>query len=444
MNEVLSYVLFKLGPQAFTVGQLILTIILLAVIFFVYRMILKRYSPKAFEDTSVTKKETNRLLRLIRATAILFFILGIVIVMKLDTDLFKIGDFSISILLILKAAIFFQVARLLDWLISNLIIHHFYVRRDQGDERGKNKVVQTENSAKKTVQYIFYTLIGIYLITNFNLDVTLLEKSIDGKDFNFKLTNILSAVLIVLIAQLIVWVCTQLILYNIYKRKEIEQGSQYAINQLITYVIYIFAFVFALQTLGINMSLLLGGAAALLVGIGLGLQQTFNDLISGVVLLFERSVAVGDILEIEGEVGTIKKIGLRASTLSTRGNVNIIVPNHLLINEKVINWNDRDDKVRFKIDIGVAYGTDTVLVKKLLIKSVAENPYVLNLPAPFVRFNAFGSSSLDFSLFFFSRNLLIIEDVKSDIRLEIDRIFRENKIQIPFPQTDVWIRNEGS
>jgi len=442
MNEVLSYVLFNIGQQTFTVGQMILAFILLTVIFVFYRIVLKRYSPKAFEDTSITKSEKNRLIRLIRTTAILIFVLGIVIVMKLDRVLFSYWDFSISILLILKAAIFFQIARLLDWAISNLFIHHFYVRRDLDEATGKSKVIQTESSAKKTVKYIFYTLIAIYLITNFNLDLTLLEKTIDGKQFHFKLTNILSACLIVLIAQLVIWIITQLILYNIYQRKDIDKGSQFAINQLVTYVIFIFAFVLALQTLGINMSLLLGGAAALLVGLGLGLQQTFNDLISGIVLLFERSVSVGDILEIDGEVGTIKKIGLRASTLATRGNIIIIVPNHKLINEKVINWNDRDDKVRFNINVGVAYGSDTELIKKLLIKSVANNPYVLNLPAPFVRFNKFAASSLDFSLFFFSRNLLIIEDVKSDIRLEIDRLFRENNVQIPFPQTDVWIRKE--
>jgi len=233
-------------------------------------------------------------------------------------------------------------------------------------------------------------------------------------------------------------------LHAIYNRRSIEDGSRYAINQLVKYVIYIFTIVFALETLGINMSLLLGGAAALLVGIGLGLQQTFNDFISGVVLLFERSVTVGDVLEIDGEVGTIKKIGLRASILSTRGNVRIVVPNHKLVNEKVINWNHVDDKVRFQIDIGVAYGSDSGLIKKLLLQAVKNNPYVLDYPAAFIRFQSFGESSLDFSLYFFSRNLLIIEDIKSDIRLEIDKLFREYKVNIPFPQAEVLIRKEGN
>ena len=190
------------------------------------------------------------------------------------------------------------------------------------------------------------------------------------------------------------------------------------------------------------MSLVLGGAAALLVGIGLGLQQTFNDVISGLVILFERSVSVGDVLEFDSTVGIVKRIGIRASTIETRGNTSIVVPNHMLVNEKVVNWNHFSEKVRFSIDIGVAYGSDTELVKKLLLESVLSNPYVEKYPASFVRFQNFGDFALEFSLYFFSRNLLIIEDVKSDIRLEIDKLFRQNSISIPFPQSEIHIRRD--
>ena len=182
------------------------------------------------------------------------------------------------------------------------------------------------------------------------------------------------------------------------------------------------------------MSILLGGAAALLVGIGLGLQQTFNDFVSGLVLLFERSVSVGDVLEVDGEVGTVREIGLRSTRMETRGNIDLLVPNHKLVNEKVTNWNHHTDKVRFHIKVGVAYGSDTAVVKDLLMKAVTENPYIIDYPVPFVRFEDFGESSLDFTLYFFSKNLLVIEDIKSDIRLEIDRLFREAGVVIPYPQ----------
>ncbi|MBT8189983.1 MAG: mechanosensitive ion channel, partial [Bacteroidia bacterium] len=192
---------------------------------------------------------------------------------------------------------------------------------------------------------------------------------------------------------------------------------------------------------GINMTLPLGGAAALLVGIGLGLQQTFNDFISGIVLLFERSVSVGDVLEFEGTVGTIKEIGLRSSIVETRENISLIVPNHLLVNNKVINWTHFSDKVRFEINIGVAYGSDAALVKKILLDIADQNPYVLQYPSPIVRLKQFGESSLDFTLYFFSRNYMVIEDIKSDIRLEINRMFNEFNITIPFPQRDVHMKS---
>ena len=148
---------------------------------------------------------------------------------------------------------------------------------------------------------------------------------------------------------------------------------------------------------------------------------------------------MGDILEVDGEIGTVKQIGLRASVMETRGSVSIVVPNHKLVNEKVVNWNHNSDKVRFVIDISVAYGSDTTLIKKLLLKSVKNNPYVIDYPVPFVRFESFASSSLDFKLYFFTRNLLVIEDIKSDIRLEVDRLFRENNVSIPFPQREIRI-----
>jgi small-conductance mechanosensitive channel len=189
------------------------------------------------------------------------------------------------------------------------------------------------------------------------------------------------------------------------------------------------------------MTILLGGAAALLVGVGLGLQQTFNDFTSGIVLLFERSVAVGDILEFGDKIGIVQQIGMRSSILETRGNVSLVVPNSKLVNDSIINWTHFSSKVRFSVDVGVSYGCDTKLVKKLLLEIANDSPYVLQYPAPFVRFQDFGDSSLNMSLYFFSRNCIIIEDIKSDIRFNIDAAFRENKIIIPFPQRDLWIKS---
>ena len=159
-------------------------------------------------------------------------------------------------------------------------------------------------------------------------------------------------------------------------------------------------------------------------------------------MLFERTVSVGDVLEFAGTVGVVKKIGLRSSIIHTRPNVSMIVPNHLLVNEHVTNWTHFDDSIRFTVEVGVAYGSDTALVKSLLIKAVDENPYVLNTPSPFVRFLAFGDSSLNFAVYFFSKEYLIIEDIKSDIRLYIDKLFREHKVIVPFPQRVITMNKD--
>ena len=204
------------------------------------------------------------------------------------------------------------------------------------------------------------------------------------------------------------------------------------------YVVFVIAILLALDNLGIEMTVLWGGAAALLVGLGLGLQQTFMDLVSGLILLFERSVEVGDVVKVDNLVGTITKIGLRTSNLLSRENITIIIPNSKLTVENVINWSHFAKHVRFSISIGVAYGSDTKLVKKTLLSVAAENSHVLKAPSAFVRFVEFGESSLDMELHFWTKNLIISEDIKSDLRFAINDAFHEKGIEIPFPQRVIW------
>ena len=150
-----------------------------------------------------------------------------------------------------------------------------------------------------------------------------------------------------------------------------------------------------------------------------------------------------DVLDIGGLVGTVKAIGLRTSTVETRDSITVVVPNSKLVTDNVINWSHFDEKVRFKVGVGVAYGSDTKLVKKILLKIAADHPSVNEKPNPLIRFTNFGDSSLDFELHFFSRNFIHIEDVKSDLRFEIDNAFRENNVEIPFPQRVVWMKGGG-
>jgi small-conductance mechanosensitive channel len=195
------------------------------------------------------------------------------------------------------------------------------------------------------------------------------------------------------------------------------------------------------ENMGIDLTVLWGGLAALLVGIGLGMQDVFKDFISGIILLSERSVEVNDIVNVNGKIGRIKKIGLRTSLMRGRDDTMLILPNSSLVSNNVMNWTHQNNKVRFSVSVGVAYGTNTDLVKSLLLAVAVDNNKVLTYPAPFIRFTDFGNSSLNFELFFWSEELMRIENIISDLRFAINDAFLKHQITIPFPQQDVWLRS---
>jgi len=250
-----------------------------------------------------------------------------------------------------------------------------------------------------------------------------------------------------LVAILFVFLMTKVILWLIkttmfrkQKQKSLDLGNTYALFQIIKYVIWVIAFAFLLETIGIKITVLVAGSAALLVGIGLGLQQTFNDIVSGIILLSERSIKVGDVLEIDDDIVRIQEIGLRTSTGSNRDEITIIIPNSLITTNKVINWSHQSKKTRFKINVGVAYGSDVDLVSKILKESTLEHPDISDENLVDIRFLDFGNSSLDFQILFYSENIFRIEKEKSDIRKIINRKFTENKISISFPKMDVHFK----
>ena len=196
--------------------------------------------------------------------------------------------------------------------------------------------------------------------------------------------------------------------------------------------------------MGIKVTLLLAGSAALLVGVGLGLQQTFNDVISGIILLSERSIKINDVLEIDSDVIKIQSIGLRTSKGLNRDDISIIIPNSLITTNKVINWSHQSKKTRFRIDVGVAYGSDVDTVIQILEESAFEHPDVTDRDHVEGRLAGFGNSSLDFQILFFSKNIFRISKVKSDIRRIVNRKFIENHITIPFPQMDLHVKSNDT
>jgi small-conductance mechanosensitive channel len=281
-------------------------------------------------------------------------------------------------------------------------------------------------------------------VSAFNLNKTLIQIPMKDDVFPLKVNSIFVAVLVFLLATLLAWVVTQLLLFSYYRRHEIDPGKRFAINQLVTYFIYVIALFVIVDNLGIQLTVLWGGIAALLVGVGLGMQDIFKDFISGIILLSDRTVEVHDVVTINNQIGEIRKIGLRTSFVLGRDDTMLIIPNSRLISDQVINWTQQDRKVRFSVKVGVAYGSDPQLIKKLLLRAVSENDSISNVPTPFVRFKDFGDSSLDFEVFFWSYHLMDIENVISDLRFAISRLFQEAGVTIPFPQRDLWIRNNDS
>ena len=221
----------------------------------------------------------------------------------------------------------------------------------------------------------------------------------------------------------------------------LDEGTAYSIFQIVKYIVWIVAIAFMLEAIGVQVTLIVAGSAALLVGVGLGLQQTFNDVISGIILLSERTIKIDDVLEIDGDIVMIQEIGLRTSKGLNRDDISIIIPNSLITTNKVINWSHQSKKARFKIDVGVAYGSDINLVLKILEESAFSHPDIFDRELTEARLMNFGNSSLDFQVLFFSKSIFRISKVKSDIRRIIYTKFLEHNITIPFPQMDVHVKS---
>lgn len=441
LSELFSRELFMLWGFSITLGRVIFLVLSLLVILATYILITRRWLPHYFIKEEVPEEKQSKIKRNLLLSYLLFTFMVLLQLSGIDYPLFTYRSadtlYPFYTSTVLQALLIFEVAQLLDWIFSEVLIHR-YITHQREDEDKKTDNSLAANPPRQLVQPIMYVLALILILSQLHLNFHLFDAF--GKSIT--LTNLLVAVFILFITRLLAWVLTQLVLFSYYRKKEINVGTQYAINQLLKYVFYIFAVLLALEFMDIKLSIVLGGAAALLVGIGLGLQQTFNDLVCGIILLFERSVEVGDILEVDDMVGRVKRIGVRTSLVESLNNITVIVPNSKLVGEKVINWSHFQNRVRYKVNIGVAYGSDTQLVKKLLLEVAITHPKVMKRPGPFVRFADFGDSALDFELFFWSKEMAAIDDVKSDMRFEIDRLFREEKVEIPFPQRDVWLRKE--
>lgn len=220
--------------------------------------------------------------------------------------------------------------------------------------------------------------------------------------------------------------------------RNLDKGTQYALGKVFHYLLLGITFFLSTRILGIDISPLLVGSSVVLVGIGLGLQNLFLDFISGIIILFERSVRVGDILDINGVMGKVVKISMRTTKLLTTDNKVIIFPNSFLTKNNLTNYTSADGGDNsFYIEVGVHYNTDISKVQQLLIESALQNPNVDKTKQPIARLVNFSDYSLTMRLIFFSDNVFGVGQTQSEVRIEVLKKFREHNIAIPFPITTI-------
>lgn len=250
--------------------------------------------------------------------------------------------------------------------------------------------------------------------------------------------DILLMVTIFVLTRLFVLVLNS-ILKRVFKQHSLEAGKGYTLLKLTSYFLYTVGVIIGLELVGVDITIFVTVFAALLVGIGFGIQHIFNDIVSGFLILFEGTVRVGDIIELGGEVSKVKKIDIRTTKVENRSGNYIIIPNSEITSKHLTNWSYNDLTARQDIRIGVAYGSNTQLVKKLLLEVAENNSHIKQDMPKQVLFLDFGENALIFELRIWITRNWEMDNILSDIRFDIDRSFAEGGIKIPFPQREIHL-----
>jgi len=228
---------------------------------------------------------------------------------------------------------------------------------------------------------------------------------------------------------------------RILPRTRLDIGARASFVNIVIYTFWILAIYTGINILGINLSSLAFMAGALGIGIGFGLQNVVSNFVSGIILLFDPSIQVGDMVQIGDDWGTVNRINIRTTIIQTFDNASLIIPNSQMISNKVTNWSFKDPKVRRQVDVGVAYGSDVQLVHKILLQIVNDMPEIMNDPAPRVDFTDFADSALIFRIRFWITSPEFWLAAPTELRFKIDEEFKKNGIEIAFPQQDIHIRS---
>lgn len=229
-------------------------------------------------------------------------------------------------------------------------------------------------------------------------------------------------------------------LFRQVKQHRIDTSVYYAIYQLTRYFAVVIALGVMLEALGIRLNFLIASAAVLMVGVGIGLQHLFEDFISGIILLVDRTIKVNDVIQVEQIIGRVLAIKLRYTEVLSRDRYHLLIPNSKITRDKVINFTHQNAPVRFDILVNVAFESDAHLVEKLLLTCAENHAEVEESPAPSVQLFDFQDSGVQFRLLFYSKDAYGIDTIKSQLRVAIIETFRKHQIVIPFPQREVHLK----
>jgi small-conductance mechanosensitive channel len=321
--------------------------------------------------------------------------------------------------------------------ISRIIIKAIIKKSFKNKEKIKDVLISLLN------WLTFYGYL-VFVLNYFSESKWMFEKLFSIGESEISLFLIIILLFIITFTNSLAKLMKKFILPNVYDKYQLDRSIRYTFNSIFQYFILVIVVLISLATLGINLSSLAVFASVLGVGIGFGLQNIASNFISGIILLFERPIKVGDRVLVDDIIGDVIEIKMRATVVKTLNNEHMIIPNSFFLEEKVMNRSYGDAKVRIDVPVGVSYSSDVFLVKNLLLQVVenisAINKDVLTQPEPKVNFLGFGDSSLDFELFMWIKDPYNSVSIKSDIRFEIFKIFEENNIEIPFPQQDLHIK----
>ncbi len=263
-----------------------------------------------------------------------------------------------------------------------------------------------------------------------------------GNPETFEWGDLITIIVVLLVSYIVGWAVAYLVRRIWLEPKKVELSTDLLITRVIKYSIIILGVLIAIAEAGIRITPLLMGLGVVGLALAFGVQEIVANLVSGIIIMVDRPIRPGDIVDVEGAEGKVVDVGLRASTVRNLDNVNHLIPNKLIILNKITNYSKYDPKIRLQIPIGVAYGSDIEKVRKVLLSIADKHPKVLKDPPPEVRLSEFGNSSIDVILFGWIDDPGQRVKIRDEINWQIDDQFGKNDIAIPFPQVDVWMRKE--